>query len=213
MAISMGGLPGIRLPGAFIEGPLGIPLYVESHGNPSALTRILLVHGGLQSCLCYQRQAAALAERGYYVVAPDLPWHGFSGPGPEQHGILPTPEILGESLAAVCLHCGLNEAPLILLGWSFGGLVIRSFLLNQRPDNIAGLAFVAALLDFDTFTPIAMAESAHVLQSFQRLASPGAPMPERFAALQDFVGLLWHRPPSAEEYYRVLGYNFSCFAK
>jgi pimeloyl-ACP methyl ester carboxylesterase len=205
-------VPFPALEGHFIEGPHGIPLYVESHGDPAARAKIMLVHGGLQSSLCYCRQVVSLAGQGCYVIALDLPWHGFSGPGPEQQALNPSPEILSESVAAVRAHFGLQEEPLTLLGWSFGGQVIRAYLLQQHPHNISGLVFVAALLDFESFTPTATGEYLQAVQLFQRLVTPATPMADRHQALQGFVDRLWHRPPSAEEYYRVLGYNFRSFA-
>ena len=200
------------VPGQFIEGPQGIRLYVEAHGSPSAPNKIMLVHGGLQCSLSYQCQIAPLTERDCYVILFDLPWHGLSGPGPGQPAPRPSAEILGQSVAAVRAHFGLQEDPLTLLGWSYGGIVLRSYLLQMRPTNISGLVFVAALLDFASFMPIAMRESPQIVEIFQRLATPAAPMAERFVGLHAFVDNLWHRPPTIEDYYQVLGYNFRSFA-
>jgi non-heme chloroperoxidase len=204
--------PQLAPGGHHIEGPQGIPLYVEAHGSPAAPTKIMLVHGGLQCSLSYRRQIAPLTERDCYVILFDLPWHGLSGPGMEQPAPRPSAEILGQSVEAVRAHFGLQEEPLTLLGWSYGGIVLRDYMLLMRPRHIAGLVFVAALLDFELFMPIAMRESPQVVEIFQRLADPSTPMQERFLGLQAFVANLWHRPPSSGEYYQVLGYNFNAFA-
>lgn len=127
--------PQLAPGGHHIEGPQGIPLYVEAHGSPAAPTKIMLVHGGLQCSLSYRRQIAPLTERDCYVILFDLPWHGLSGPGMEQPAPRPTAEILGQSVAAVRAHFGLQEEPLTLLGWSYGGIVLRSYLLQMRPSN------------------------------------------------------------------------------
>jgi non-heme chloroperoxidase len=209
---SMAWGPQLAPGGHHIEGPQGIPLYVEAHGSPAAPTKIMLVHGGLQCSLSYRRQIAPLTERDCYIILFDLPWHGLSGPGMEQPAPRPTAEILGQSVAAVRAHFGLQEEPLTLLGWSYGGIVLRSYLLQMRPSNIAGLVFVAALLDFESFMPIALRESPQIVEVFQRLATPSAPMVERLVGLQMFVDSLWHHPPTSEDYYQVLGFNFRAFA-
>jgi non-heme chloroperoxidase len=201
-------VPALR--GEFIKGPCDIPLYVESHGDRSAHTRILLVHGAFQSSQCWVRQVEALADQGYYVVALDLPWHGFSGP--KETELIPTAEIFGGSLAAVCEHFGLSEGSLILLGWSFGGLVIRDFLLQYRPCNVSGLVSVAAMHDFEAFAPAILVDYPEQGELFQTLASCATPMRDRLAYFQTFVERLYHRHPTEDEYYRVLGYNFHSFA-
>lgn len=198
------------LEGHVIQALQGIPLYVESHGDPSAHTRILFVHGVFQTSQCWLYQAKALADLGYYVVTLDLPWHGFSGP--KETELVPTAEIFGGSLEAVCEHFGLSEGSLILVGWSFGGLVIRNFLLQHRPRNVSGLVYVAAMHDFDTFARVVMVDYPEIGKSFQALFSGDAPMGDRLASLQTFVERLYYHRPTEDEYYRVLGYNFHSFA-
>ena len=199
------------LEGHVIQGPQGIPLYAESHGNPSAHTRILLVHGAFQTSQCWLRQVEVLAELGYFVVALDLPWHGFSGP--EEAELIPTAEIFSGSLAAVCKHFGLSEGSLILIGWSFGGLVIRNFLLQYCPSNVSGLVYVAAMHDFETLMHGVMIDYPEVGELFQALVSGAAPMGDRLAHLPTFVERLYHHRPTEDEYYRVLGYNFHSFMR
>jgi pimeloyl-ACP methyl ester carboxylesterase len=198
------------LEGQVIRGPQGIPLYVESHGDPSAHTRILFVHGVFQTSQCWFHQVKALAELGYYVVTLDLPWHGFSGP--KKTELIPTAEIFGGSLEAVCEHFGLSEGSLVLLGWSFGGLVIRNFLLRYRPRNVSGIVSIAAMHDFETFARVVLVDDPEVGEFYQALVSCAAPMSDRLAHLRTFVERLYHRRPAEDEYYRVLGYNFHSFA-
>lgn len=196
--------------GQFIEGPHGILLYTESHGDPSAQTKIVLIHGAFQSFLCFRQQVEYLVKQGCYVVILDLPWHGFSGP--EQRELVPSAELFGASLETVLECFNLLDEPVTLLGWSFGGMVIRNFLLQQRPRNIAGLVFVASVLDFEAFLPIAQRETPQTSGLSLALTASTTPMTKRHFLLQEFVELLWHRPPSISEYYQALGYNFRFFA-
>lgn len=198
--------------GHFLKGPEGIPLYVEVRGDRAAQIKILLVHGILQSSLCYRQQIEELAAQGCFVLALDLPWHGLSGPGPAQGGLVPTPKLLGECLDAVCIHYDLLEEPLTLLGWSYGAQVIRNFVLLCQPRNIAGLVLVAPQLDVASLLPIGLREIPEVVEVVQALAASATPMAERHALLQEFVQLLWHRPPALSKYYHILGYNFRAFA-
>ncbi len=126
-----------------IPGPAGIHLSVETHGDISSPLAIVLIHGGYQSRRCFKHQYPALALE-HFVVGLDLPGHGMSS--------LPDGAMLSSALYAECVHAVLTalhieEKPLVLVGWSFGGAVCRSYLDRFGEEmNIVGLIQLASLL-------------------------------------------------------------------
>jgi pimeloyl-ACP methyl ester carboxylesterase len=125
-----------------IAGPAGIDLSVETHGDISSPLVIVLVHGGYQSRRCFKYQYPTLAFD-HFVVGLDLPGHGRS--------TLPDGVILSSALYAECVQAiltalHLEKKPIVLLGWSFGGLVCRAYLDHfGQETNIVGLIQLASL--------------------------------------------------------------------
>lgn len=203
-------LPPVVLDGETIEGPQGIRLYTRAFGDPGAAQRLITIHGGLQSSLCYRKQYGVLAQNGVFVVAWDLPWHGLSVPG--LRDLAPTPQIWSESLHAVRRHFGLLERPVYLMAWSFGGYVIRNALLLEGQQGIAGLVLVATLLDMEAFMPLVMGERPRTAELVMQVYTPSLPLDARLAALLAFVEMLCFQPyPSQEDYLLTLGYNLRSF--
>jgi pimeloyl-ACP methyl ester carboxylesterase len=125
-----------------IAGPAGIDLSIETHGDISSPLAIVLIHGGYQSRRCFKYQYPTLAFD-HFVVGLDLPGHGRS--------TLPEGAILSSVLYAECVHAvltalHLEKKSMVLLGWSFGGLVCRAYLDHfGREMKIVGLIQLASL--------------------------------------------------------------------
>ncbi len=125
-----------------IAGPAGIHLSVETHGDISFPLAIVLIHGGYQSRRCFKRQYPALALD-HFVVGLDLPGHGMSSL-PE--GAILSSARYAESVHAVITALHIEEKPLVLVGWSFGGAVCRAYLNHFGQEmNIVGLIQLASL--------------------------------------------------------------------
>jgi len=125
-----------------IPGPAGIHLSVETHGEISSPLAVVLIHGGYQSRRCFKRQYPMLALD-HFVVGLDLPGHGLSSL-PE--GALLSSELYAESVHAVITALHIEEKPLVLVGWSFGGAVCRTYLHHFGKEmNIVGLVQLASL--------------------------------------------------------------------
>jgi pimeloyl-ACP methyl ester carboxylesterase len=94
----------------------------------------LLLHGlmGSGARLAGQGLAAALSERGYRVILPDLRGHGDSG-RPHDPACYP-PDILADDMLAFIGHLGLGDFD--LGGYSMGGkLVLRLLAGGVRPAH------------------------------------------------------------------------------
>jgi pimeloyl-ACP methyl ester carboxylesterase len=95
---------------------------------------VILVHGAWHGGWCYERVLAALAERGVDAVAVDLPGHGDSS------------EPLGDlhaDAAAVREAIDRVAGPTVLLGHSFGGMVITE--AGAHP-NVRHLVYLCAFM-------------------------------------------------------------------
>ncbi len=112
----------------FVEAG-GVRWHVQQLGGGPAL---LLLHGTGASTHSWRGLAPRLAED-FTVVAPDLPGHGFSGPGPRSlPGIA---RALGELLAR------LDLAPAVALGHSAGAAIACRMCLDGTiaPRLVFGL--------------------------------------------------------------------------
>jgi pimeloyl-[acyl-carrier protein] methyl ester esterase len=104
-------------------------LHVEScgHGPPLVLLHGWGMHGGIWG------PALARLARARRVHAVDLPGHGRSAP-------LPSFTVAG-TVAALDRAFAREQAPLAVLGWSFGGFVALAWAL-AHPARIARLVLV-----------------------------------------------------------------------
>lgn len=114
----------------------GVKLYYEVYGDGPPL---LLIHGNGASIWSMKNQIAFFSEH-YRVIAMDSRDHGRSG---DAAGPL-TFEAMTDDLAALLDH--LHTGPVLVLGWSDGG--IEALLLGLRhPDKVTKIAAMAANLD------------------------------------------------------------------
>jgi pimeloyl-ACP methyl ester carboxylesterase len=103
-------------------------------------SRVVLVHGWLQSHRSWLRTAAALRDGfGHDVLLLDLYGHGFSD-SPSAASMSPASyvELLEKRLAAVGWDCG---PPLMLAGVSLGAAVAARFTA-RHPERVARLTLV-----------------------------------------------------------------------
>jgi pimeloyl-ACP methyl ester carboxylesterase len=97
------------------------------------MTTFVLVHGGFHGAWCWKRIIGPLSER-HAVEAVDLPGRG-RGDRPKLSAYLDT-------VAAAVDNA---EPPVVLVGHSLGGVIVSQFV-ERRPDAVAGLVLVNALL-------------------------------------------------------------------
>lgn len=205
--------PSIAPSGQFVAGPLGIQLHTRAFGDPTATHKVLCIHGGMQAKECFWPQYAGLAPRDCLLVGVDLPYHGQSELGPGQEGLAPTPELWSDSIDAVRRHYGLQDQPVTLLGWSMAGLPIRNYLQLRGTAGIAGIILVATTLDFSTFIPMLVQQASETMEVMARLTDTRLSASQQHEAVRSFVDMLFYIPPTPEQYYQTLGYNFLSHTK
>lgn len=128
---------------------------------PRAL--VLLFHGFGDHSGRYAHVAEWLAGRGYAVWALDQRGHGRS-PGPRGH-ISRFAQFLADVAALRKRAAGEVAAPQVLLGHSFGGLVVLRYL-ETAPQGLAGAVVTSPFID------VAMKAPAWKLAAARLLAGP-----------------------------------------
>lgn len=190
-----------------LPGPYDIPLYVEVAGDPEAEQVMLLLHGGFQSLRCFD--SVARLARHTRLVAFDLPFHGRSGLLPA--GLLPDYSLWVESVRAVLSSLHLLERPLVAVAWSFGGLVMRNYLLTYGQQQLQGLVLVGSL--FGGATTYQSAVQLEVAQVMARMMDPDVPFPQRLDAFERWISWLTARPLPPNEAEVQYGYNLRAFVR
>lgn len=100
---------------------------------------LLLLHGGTGSWRHWVLNLQALSAS-YTVWAPDMPGYGDSADAPAGAG----PAELAEGLSQALDVAIAGDAPVDLIGFSFGG-VVAAHLAARRPDRIRRLMLVGAV--------------------------------------------------------------------
>lgn len=118
----------------------GVRLHVREAG-PAGTLPLVLVHGWAQSSRAWEPVGGGALGRTHRLLMPDLRGHGDSDV-PESGYDDPT--TWAGDLDAVVRHAG--TAP-VLVGWSYGGLVLTDYLREFGTGGIAGLVLVGAITE------------------------------------------------------------------
>lgn len=175
--------PGVSY--RIVEGEGGVPLNVATAGDP-AKPAILLVHGIGQSHVSFEAQLRAPLTDEFHVVSFDLRGHGNSGKPWEPDAYKDSARWAGD-VRRVIEALGL-ERP-VLLGWSYGTLVVSDYLRRYGTDRLGGIALVGAyggLTPPPGAPPPAMAEQMMRNRALQWSADPA----ENAAAAANSAGQL-----------------------
>jgi non-heme chloroperoxidase len=124
-----------------VRGAEGVRIAVRAVGDPQGLP-IVFVHGWASSNKVWDAQLAdlELAAR-HRLIAVDLRGHGASDVPLSGYD---RPATWADDIAAVLAYAG---RPAVLVGWSYGGLVITDYLRERGTAGIAGLVLVGALTE------------------------------------------------------------------
>ncbi|OJT16929.1 hypothetical protein BO221_47770 [Archangium sp. Cb G35] len=181
-----------------IEGAGGVSLRVYDAGDMYG-PPLFFVHGFSQCHLAWRRQFQSALGLGFRLVAMDLRGHGLSD---KPHGAYGDGRVWARDIQAVISALEL-ERPL-MVGWSYGGMVVADYLRHFGQEHVAGVHFVSAMVKSGS-------EEAFGLLSPELLALiPGLFTEESGqsrATLETFVSLLHHQPVSQETRKRVLAYT------
>jgi non-heme chloroperoxidase len=124
-----------------IRGHGGVQLTARVVG-PSTAPPIVLLHGWASSASVWAWQLSdPLLPAMFRLIAVDLRGHG--GSETPEHGYQDA-AVWAEDLAAVLRFAG---RPALLVGWSYGGLVITDYLRVHGTSQVAGIVLVGAITE------------------------------------------------------------------
>lgn len=163
MVIATSLLDAAELKYTRVEGAGGVPLNVVTAGDP-AKPAIVLIHGIGQSYLSWERQLESPLAENFHLIAFDLRGHGNSGKpwAPEAYT---DSRLWAEDVQRV-IAATKAQRPL-LVGWSYGTLVVGDYVRRFGTDDVAGIALTGAYGGF-TARPTTNAANAAVLERMQR---------------------------------------------
>lgn len=141
----------------------GTPLVYSVTGDPDARALVLL-HGWAQSSKCWGPGVLDELAARYRVIAVDLRGHGYSGAPDTGYA---DSAIWAGDVDAVLTAEGVTSGA-VLLGWSYGGLVICDYLASHGTSAVEGVVLVGAI------TSIGRGEAGGKVGAAMRAAIPGA---------------------------------------
>jgi pimeloyl-ACP methyl ester carboxylesterase len=181
-----------------VQGAGGVSLAVYDAGDLYGPT-LLFLHGFSQCHLSWRRQFQSALGLGFRLVAVDLRGHGYSD---KPRGAYGDGRLWADDLQAVISSLQL-ERPL-LVGWSYGAMVVADYLRHYGQAHLSGIHFVSPMVKSGS-------EEAFALLAPEMLGLiPGLFTHEEPACrstLETFVSLLHHAPVSAQTRNLVLGYT------
>jgi non-heme chloroperoxidase len=183
-----------------VAGGGGCRLHVVESGNPRGRP-ILFIHGFSQCWLAWSRQMSSALGDTCRLVAMDMRGHGLSDK--------PRDAYADSRLWADDVHAtieGLHLDHPILVGWSYGPLVILDYIRHYGEDGIAGINLIGAV------TKLGSDEAVAVLTPEFLGLIPGffsSDAEESVRALDSLLNLCFTNELSAEERYLMRGFNVS----
>ncbi|WP_345494572.1 alpha/beta fold hydrolase [Nocardia callitridis] len=132
----------------------GTEIVYRVSGPPEARALVLL-HGWSADLRCWGDAADDLAER-FRVIAVDLRGHGYSGKPATGYD---DPKNWAGDVAAV-LAAEKITADAVLLGWSYGGLVLSDYLAEHGAGALAGVIYSGSMANIGRDVPGAEVGSA-----------------------------------------------------
>ena len=171
-------------------------------GNPDARP-LVLIHGWAQSSACWGPEVLADLAQRFRVVAIDLRGHGHSG---VPAGGYDSPQQWADDVEAVLDSAGIGEnAGAILLGWSYGGVVVSDYIAARGEGRIAGIVLCGAV------TSLSRSAGGAIGPAMREVTSGGAFDDDPAVALAAFTGFgnAMMRSGSGPDGQRILGLSLS----
>lgn len=181
-----------------VTGGGEIRLHVDETGNPQGQP-ILFIHGFSQCRLAWTAQLYSDLAEDFRLVAMDIRGHGSSDKPRDAYG--------DSRLWADDVHAVIEELELerpILVGWSYGGLIIMDYVRFYGDERLGGINLVGAV------TKIGTPEATARLGADFLAMVPGffaQDVEESVHTLDAFIRLCTHEPLPPTKHHLALGYN------
>lgn len=179
-----------------VRGGDGVALRVDEAGTGRP---VLLIHGFSQSRLCWRKQMHSDLTEDLRLVAMDNRGHGDSEKPHDAYG---DSDLWAADVEAVVAELGLDDV--VLVGWSYAGLVVLDYVERYGTDGIGGVNFVGAVSAIGTEAGTDVLGEGYV-DLLPGFVSPEAT--ESVETMRRFVELCVHDDLPPEDLYYMLGYN------
>lgn len=186
-----------------VVGGGGTELHVDVAG-PAAAPPVVLVHGYSQSRLSWHEQFRSDLTDDFRLIAPDLRGHGDSEK-PAGSDRYRDPQLWAADLRAVIDDLARGDP--VLVGWSYGGLVVSDYLAVEGTGDVAGVNLVGAITEKGTDAAATVAGEAFVamLDDLETRDADAS-----VEALLEFLDICTADPLSPRERHLMLGFNARC---
>ncbi len=183
-----------------IEGGGGLRLHVREWGMPDAIP-VLFIHGWSQSYLSWQYQFDSELANDFRLVALDIRGHGMSEK-PLSPAAYADARLWADDVAAIIDALSLDRP--VLVGWSYGGLIIGDYVRMHGERAIAGINYAgaASVLNESAFGTLI---GPGFLENFADASSPD--LPTNIAAMIRFLDACFEVPLPPDVYLTALAYN------
>ncbi|SDN23911.1 Pimeloyl-ACP methyl ester carboxylesterase [Halogranum gelatinilyticum] len=179
-----------------VRGGNDVALHVREAGRGRP---ILFVHGFSQSLLSWRHQFESSLTDEFRLVAFDSRGHGESDKPRDAYD---DSELWAQDVRAVITELGLDDV--ILVGWSYGGLVVLDYVDSFGTDRLTGVTLVGAIstIGTDTATERLGPEYLELVSGFV-----STDVEESTATMRQFVDLCVFDDLDPDDHYFMLGYN------
>ncbi|KTG08929.1 alpha/beta hydrolase [Haloprofundus marisrubri] len=181
-----------------VRGGDDVSLHVVETGNADGRP-IFFVHGYSQSHRSWTRQFNSRLTERYRLVSMDNRGHGQSETPEDGYD---RSDLWADDVRAVLDALELDDV--VLVGWSYAGLVVLDYLDAYGTDRVAGVNLVSAISKMGTEAATALLDPGYI-DLLPRLGSDDAE--ESVAALEAFLRRCVHAELSTADLQSMLGYN------
>lgn len=181
-----------------VTGGGGVELNVEEAGNPRGQA-ILFIHGYSQSRHSWRKQMESDLADDFRLVALDNRGHGRSEKPEGEYG---DSDLWAADVQRVIETLGLDEP--VLVGWSYGGLIVSDYLASYGDEHISGINFCGAISKLGTEDALAVIGEPffEALPGFE-----SDTVEESVDTLETFLGQCVHGDLPEDELLSMLGFN------
>jgi non-heme chloroperoxidase len=122
-----------------VAGGGKLNLHVQEMGNAHGKA-ILFIHGFSQCRLAWNKQLHSDLANDYRLVAMDIRGHGLSDKPRDAYG---DSKLWADDIHAVITTLGLDKP--VLVGWSYGGVIMSDYVAAYGEDGVAGTCWVGTV--------------------------------------------------------------------
>ncbi|MEC9247452.1 MAG: alpha/beta hydrolase, partial [Pseudomonadota bacterium] len=164
---------------------------------------VLLIHGWSQAYMCWSKQYNSERMQKFRMVAFDLRGHGMSD-APLGDQFYNDSQLWAEDVHAVLTGLQLEKA--ILVGWSYGGLVMTDYVRSYGDEAISGINFVGAAIQLNEAVMGTMIGPGF-LEHFEGATSEDKTRNRR--AMEDFLEDCFSVPLEKGDFEQALKWNLA----